>query len=588
MINLRRLALTRRAAKPFALFHATVLTLLRLRSSPELVSAPRTSDQLRLLEMMTLLCCCKRPKSPTPPEQVTRLPTPPPPVKLPDFQGVSTPASATRAKTPQTDTRAAIPLVYPVPGAPVEPIELEELADDDSVSDDEPPRANRTKSLSTLGFVKTQLRRHLSIDSIHRRSRTSVGQSDEEIARRAELRRLMHKRIQEELQREDTSISVSERRSSTRYSILYNEELPGGGPRDNVEFSVVELIDDGGPQGAKASPTPSGPAQSGIEEISHYGSRRASCPGCFPADRREIESSPARPIALRDQMSLPQLSSLSPRPPVAILDEREPETPLEDWRFASAGGQGRVVCGERPNSPLVALPSEAVHCEVSREQKRGGCRIDGIPHSEPVPDLSSLTPKKQTSRDSVAELQNQSPLSTWLRSQGLYSRSQSATGSAADSPDEEDEIHEAQVVTLARPTSSIHGLDGSRARDGTTSKAVHLYDMDIHRQLKARGLSTPTASPTRSQGPELHLRGPSLATPASRISSLSLPPAINSFSAMPKENSRGISPCDESMSSVYDSSPRSDAQPSPERHLSPIVPSRRTASIFQPPGPRRK
>jgi len=62
----------------------------------------------------------------------------------------------------------------------------------------------------TRGAVTDRLRKHLSRDSVdnHKRvskrlSRSSVGTSEEEIERRAELRRIRHKRIQEELSSED-------------------------------------------------------------------------------------------------------------------------------------------------------------------------------------------------------------------------------------------------------------------------------------------------------------------------------------------------------------------------------------------------
>lgn len=62
-------------------------------------------------------------------------------------------------------------------------------------------RIKRSESSNTLKSVTTKLRKHLSRDSgvSKRYSRASVGTSEEEIERRAELRRIRHKRIQEEL-----------------------------------------------------------------------------------------------------------------------------------------------------------------------------------------------------------------------------------------------------------------------------------------------------------------------------------------------------------------------------------------------------
>jgi hypothetical protein len=60
------------------------------------------------------------------------------------------------------------------------------------------------KSSSTLQLVSEKLRKHLSTSAHPKRySRSSVGTSDQEIERRAELRRIREKRIREELSNED-------------------------------------------------------------------------------------------------------------------------------------------------------------------------------------------------------------------------------------------------------------------------------------------------------------------------------------------------------------------------------------------------
>ena len=60
------------------------------------------------------------------------------------------------------------------------------------------------KSSSTLKSVTQRLRKHLSKDSAlsKRLSRSSVGTSEEEVERRAELRRIRERRIREELSNE--------------------------------------------------------------------------------------------------------------------------------------------------------------------------------------------------------------------------------------------------------------------------------------------------------------------------------------------------------------------------------------------------
>ncbi len=87
--------------------------------------------------------------------------------------------------------------------------------DDYSDSDKDSAKVKSKKSSGTLNAVARKLKKHLSRDSAlsKRHSRSSVGTSEEEVERRAELRRIRRKRIQEELSNEgiydDDAKSVS-------------------------------------------------------------------------------------------------------------------------------------------------------------------------------------------------------------------------------------------------------------------------------------------------------------------------------------------------------------------------------------------
>jgi uncharacterized protein YdaT len=86
---------------------------------------------------------------------------------------------------------------------PEEIAELQEIFEDKSDTDDEDHNMTVKKSSSTLNAVKTKLRHHLSRDSAtSKRQSRSVGTSEEEVERRKELKRLNHRRIQEELSNE--------------------------------------------------------------------------------------------------------------------------------------------------------------------------------------------------------------------------------------------------------------------------------------------------------------------------------------------------------------------------------------------------
>lgn len=135
------------------------------------------------------------------------------------------------------------------------------------------------KTNSALDIVKSKLIRHMSHENnLACRTRAQPGSSEEEIARRAELKRFRHKRIQDELKNQeahDDSSNTSHR--STRYlSPLIDIGQPRSGPRDTIEF----VVDSGHHLPAlSASPMPSFNSISSIHEgVCDPNQRRSSCP----------------------------------------------------------------------------------------------------------------------------------------------------------------------------------------------------------------------------------------------------------------------------------------------------------------------
>ncbi len=463
-----------------------------------------------MVAIMSVFCsCCKmRSSSPAPspppaPTRSTPLPAPPPPVKLPSHPAIS-PVGAATSKAPP-ELKASLPISGPAPDISAEPVEVGSLVVDDSDSGNGSVQGTRLRSVSSkLDFVKSRIRRRQSSDSLRRRSRVTASDSEEAVARRAELRRLRHKRIQEELQGEKTPSTPNKHPVSVRYSTAYHEELPGGGPRDNVEFAVLGPIED---------PEPG--AQEGSRHRQRDSSRSAD------TALGSGKENPASEVWQSSSGNVPRAAS-----------EGSYTAPGTQGGDGAKGGNG----GGSPGAK-------------SRSRVGNGTR-----------EASSLS-----ERDSLAILdldpQDQSPLSTWLRSQGFYSSSQSVTGSTSESQDGDEMIHEAQMVKLARPPSTIHDLDASYNR------TIHLYDMDIHRQLRPRGPSSPTASPSRSPLRVVHTRGPSIITQASRISSLSLPPAAVTLAEPCGEGNQSNNPdsgLHTQASSIYPSSVYSE-RPSPVR-----------------------
>ncbi|RYO79291.1 hypothetical protein DL766_009669 [Monosporascus sp. MC13-8B] len=114
---------------------------------------------------------------------------------------------------------------------------------EDSDEEDDIIRNIGSSSISTLEAIKTKLVRRLSKASNSGRhpQRSVVGNSSEELARRAELKRLMHKRIQEELKSEEEVVTPGDLVQSHNQESGSQSGLPGGGPRDTIEFSVDEM-----------------------------------------------------------------------------------------------------------------------------------------------------------------------------------------------------------------------------------------------------------------------------------------------------------------------------------------------------------
>ncbi|PTB75823.1 hypothetical protein M440DRAFT_1334451 [Trichoderma longibrachiatum ATCC 18648] len=134
-----------------------------------------------------------------------------------------------------------------------DPTELGQLEVDDSDGEgDETDALNKTSS--ALNVVRTKLIRHISPETeANRRSRASAGHSQEEVARRAELRRFRHQRIQDELKSAENNAESSDTsHSSTRYlSPLIDAGQPTVGPRDTIEFTVI-VTDGTHPDSAEA------------------------------------------------------------------------------------------------------------------------------------------------------------------------------------------------------------------------------------------------------------------------------------------------------------------------------------------------
>jgi hypothetical protein len=121
------------------------------------------------------------------------------------------------------------------------PIDLEQLVVDDSDGDEDQVPLGKRASV-TWGAVRNRLTRHISLESSLKKEPPSLtGRSREEIERRAELKRLMHKRIQDELSCDESNPKpLADSRKANRKPSSSNLDQPRVGPRDTIEFVVKE------------------------------------------------------------------------------------------------------------------------------------------------------------------------------------------------------------------------------------------------------------------------------------------------------------------------------------------------------------
>jgi len=454
---------------------------------------------------MAVFCCCTTPRSSkarhATAKENPKLPTPPPPARLPGpltlnpvvpvFVGISP-----NSPNSPSSTLPSVPATI----VPIDPVELGQLVVEDSDSDDELESRPQNKSTSTLQLVRTHIRRHLSQDSLSRRkARSAVGSSHEEIERRAELKRLMHKRIQEELRtEEDQEVTQSDISSSHHRHGPSLEVLPGGGPRDNLEFSVTE---DSGLDTHCASHVETDVSTSLLRDISSDSNeasfpeeRRASCPEILPR--------PVGQTLVRERSSLPQMPLSPDFLPARTPSTDETSSSIRSLRLSYSAGQLDELLGYpdrgysfRDDSSIQRVPLSP----MSANPTTPSCRMPFPPRSHSL-SRSYSTPGRQATPAPVNErrsrsIQDQSPLSTWLRSQGLRSTSPSCSG-LRTSEDEQGSIKEAEVVYLRRCSSVQHYAVSET--DLPRPEIVHLYDMDIHRQLATRAFNTPERSTSQS------------------------------------------------------------------------------------------
>ncbi|OTA95199.1 hypothetical protein M434DRAFT_29240 [Hypoxylon sp. CO27-5] len=446
---------------------------------------------------MSIFCCCRGRRtiyreSDLERQDIIELPVHPPRAKL---SKPPLPTSELELSPPQIVTTKAPSLLHDsIPEATVDPAILE-VEDSD---DDEPIRSTRNSSTGTLGAIKTKFIRPLSQKSESRRhSQQSLGTSDEEIARRAELKRLMHKRIQEELKSEEEQEEVEVKASNLdelKPENSTNIGLPGGGPRDNLEFSVSDpsVNEVGSKDLVLVSPDDVFLALPISNSQPRISLRRSSCPGS-PCRSHENSVSENHG-SIKERGSLPQFPTSPQLAPVHLPSARGSES-LCSWRL-SYSAEHFTNYIEFPDNSKSDRDSQHIAPSVRSERsdkeddkhedsiKRSSLNVhEPLTNIEPTENAQSHDPcpihcqrhdlcNTEDSEDPHTENSHDtspsqdSPLHLWLRSQEL--QSPSAVSSRRTST----------MISRMLPGSS--SLDGRLSQSGELSTSHDLRETVQH------------------------------------------------------------------------------------------------------------
>ncbi|KAF9777582.1 hypothetical protein IL306_004380 [Fusarium sp. DS 682] len=271
--------------------------------------------------------------------------------------------------------------------------------DDDSNSDQD--RAQATKKHNTaFDNVRNKLIGSISHSSNNDHpSHVSVGNSEEEIARRAELKRIMHQRIQNELKSDESDDHIENKPTNGLpcMASVADLTLPNSGPRDAIEFGM-----------SKSSSRNGKSAQLDSDQVDQDTPR---------------DSQVSQQAAIRSKSGSSQESEL--------IDGRN------YWRKDAAPSSPSVTCLPRH----VSLSEDAglAHSQKSFQLSNGAGRLDRVLGPD-----SSFNSRHASSGD------GHSVLGVWLIAQGLRSRDNSTLFL-----DEEDELEPTEVTKLTNYNTSL-------------------------------------------------------------------------------------------------------------------------------------
>lgn len=433
---------------------------------------------------MVMLCCC--PRFPHKTKQQTeedanhkaeaqRLPARPAPARL-------SPSTTNRMLTLSQSTAAQSTLTNPLPGADADlSAHLAELViedSDDENGDDEAAYTHRNRSTSTLEAVKARIRLHLSQDSI-----PGPTETDEQVARRAEVKRLMRKRIQEELQGENNSIPGG---PSTLQPPALPSAVPtsflNNGPRDTIEFTVDEVTNEQELEIAKSAHL-SDSATRDVQHPSRAVSKRSSTRSIGNENRRllhspvnlhhgnENESKATRSghhRHVRQRSSMPNLL-VSPQLQSVHVTSLHDTVSMESRRLSlSAERLADLITPEKTRSSLRPAVSPADNCNTFKAEADDGKVLTSPALNEEkiandfcgsqVPPQADHPGRRLPKSNSL--VRDESPVGLWLRAQSQHFHlSMTSCLESECHPDKEADSHD-----MGSPLDQFRGVDAVDAQ----------------------------------------------------------------------------------------------------------------------------
>ncbi|KAF4947122.1 hypothetical protein FGADI_10655 [Fusarium gaditjirri] len=280
---------------------------------------------------------------------------------------------------------------------------------DDSDSDQD--RAQATKKSSTaFDTVCNKLIRTIShSNNGDHPSHVSVGNSEEEIARRAELKRIMHQRIQDELKSDETNDHLENKPTNSIRCMasVVDVTLPNSGPRDAIEFGV---------------------------------SKSSSRNG----HSTQLDSDQADQDTRQDSRISQQGEN---RPKRTLSQKSESLNGAEDWRQDDVHSRSSLYPKRHVS---VSEDGDFTHSQKTFQLSNGTGRLDRILGPD-----SSFNSRHASSGD------GHSALGVWLIAQGLRSRDNSTLFL-----DEEDELEPTEDTKLTDyNTSSLKRAEGEHVQE---------------------------------------------------------------------------------------------------------------------------